>query len=159
MVYVNHGIFNLSRMLASEARGDPVLLKFVGHWGRRLGLIKAPKEVIEKRVYGPGGVSLVGAAYHDFGAAGSAITAAVLGGLFGASIRMMSANGAGALAGAWLFSSLFYVLLISNMFVGYSVLPFPFIAFGVGCGLAGWLVINKWRSTTRHGASFQTHAP
>lgn len=158
MVYVNHGIFNLSRMMASEARGDPILLKFLGYWLGRLRLIEAPMAGrLEKRVYGPGGISLAGAAYHDFGAAGLAITAAVLGGLFGASIRMMRANGASTLAGVWLFSCLLYVLLISNMFVGFSVLPFPFIAFGVGCGLAVWLVINKRRSTTYHGASFQTH--
>lgn len=137
MVYVNHGIFNLSRMMASEARGEPILLKFFSSLPERLGLVEAlstrqPRE----RVYGPGGISLAGAAYHDFGVTGLVITAAVLGALFGVSIRMMRAYGGGALVGVWMFSWLLYVLLISNMFVGFSVLPFPFIVFGVG---GAWL--------------------
>lgn len=149
MVYVDHGIFNLARVMASEARGDPVLLKFFNSWLGRLGVIQAaPAGKTEKRVYGPGGLSLGGAAYHDFGATGLVITAALLGALFGASIRLMRASGAGSLLGAWIFSCLFYVLLISNIFVGFSVLPFPFIAFGVGGGLAAWFVINKLRSPT-----------
>ena len=158
MVYVNHGIFNLSGMMASEARGGAILLTFLGSWLERLGFIEATAfGRLEKRVYGPGGISLAGAAYHDYGVAGLAITAAVLGGLFGGSIRMMRANGTSSLVGVWLFSCLLYVLLISNMFVGFNVLPFPFIAFGVGCGLAAWLVINNWRLATYQGASFQAH--
>ena len=168
MVYVNHGIANLSKMMASEVRGDHILLKFFRSLPERLGLAEAlttgqPRE----RVYGPGGISLAGAAYHDFGVIGLVITAAVLGALFGVSIRMMQAYGVGVLVGAWMFSWLLYVLLISNMFVGFSVLPFPFIVFGVGGGLIAWLVINHLRPVRRdetppvipltHSAENRTH--
>lgn len=158
MVYVNHGIFNLSRVLASDSRGDPVLLKFLSSWLGRLGLIGPPPAgKVEKRVYGPGGLSLAGAAYHDFGVVGLVITAALLGGLFGASIRLMRTHGKRSLIGVWMFTCLLYVLLISNMFVGFSVLPFPFIAFGVGTGLFAWLVISKRDATIQYAASLPTH--
>lgn len=159
MVYVNHGIFNLSKMMASEARGDPVLLKFFSSLPERLGLVEAlstrqPRE----RVYGPGGISLAGAAYHDFGVTGLVITAAVLGTLFGVSIWAMQAYGVGVLVGVWMFSWLLYVLLIANMFVGFSVLPFPFIVFGVGGGLIAWLVINHLRPVRRDETPLRTHS-
>jgi hypothetical protein len=32
MIYANHGIFNFSKVLAGQARGDRVLLKFVSAW-------------------------------------------------------------------------------------------------------------------------------
>lgn len=146
MVYLNHGIFNLSRVLASEARGDPVLFNFFSSLVKRLGLdAVSPKGEGSKRVYGPGGVSLAGAAYHDFGAIGMVSTAMVLGLLFGQAILWIRFTGIRLMVGVWLFSCLFYVLLISNMFVGFSVLPFPFIAFGIGAGFAAWLVMRGVR--------------
>lgn len=158
MVYVNHGIFNLSKMMASEARGDPVLLKFFSSLPERLGMVEAlPTRQPTERVYGPGGISLAGAAYHDFGVTGLVITAAVLGALFGVSIWMMQAYGVGTLVGVWMFNWLLYVLLISNMFVGFSVLPFPFIVFGVGGGLIAWLVINHLRPVRRDETRLRTH--
>lgn len=159
MLYLNHGIFNLSKMMASEARGDRILLKFFSSLPERLGLAEAPTTVQPReRVYGPGGITLAGAAYHDFGVTGLVTTAAVLGALFGGSIRMIQASGVGALVGVWMFSWLLYLLLISNMFVGFSVLPFPFIVFGVGGGLIAWLVINHLRPVRDDETPLRTHS-
>lgn len=143
MVYVNHGIFNLSKALAGDERGDPILLKFIAGWGKRLGLDLGMEGKTGARVYGPGGITLAGAAYHDHGYVGLVLTAAVLGLLFGQSILWMQSTGVRVLVGVWLFSCLFYVLLISSMFVGFSVLPFPFIAFGIGVGLLVWMFMSK----------------
>ncbi|WP_412478018.1 hypothetical protein [Azonexus sp. IMCC34839] len=143
MVYLNHGIFNLSRALAGEERGDPILLNFIAEWGRRIGLDVGMERKTGARVYGPGGITLAGAALHDYGGFGLTLTAAVLGMLFGKSICWMQSTGVRVLVGVWLFSCLFYVLFLSNMFVGFSVLPFPFIAFGIGAGLLVWMFMSR----------------
>lgn len=146
MVYANHGIFNLSRTVGSEERGAPVLLGYLRSLVRRLGVDLRPAEgEMVKRVYGPGGITLAGAAYHDYGLVGVLIMAAILGILFGQSILWMLSNGIRTLIGVWLFCCFFYMLLISSMFVGFSVLPFPFVAYGVGAGLAIWVFMN-WLS-------------
>ena len=59
------------------------------------------------------------------------------------SIRLMQSTGVRMLIGIWLFSCLFYVLLLSNMFVGFSLLPFPFIAFGIGVGLMVSMLMSR----------------
>jgi hypothetical protein len=35
------------------------------------------------------------------------------------------------------------------MFVGFSVLPFPFITFGIGVGLMVWMLFSGMRSKRR----------
>jgi hypothetical protein len=143
MVYANHGIFNLSKVFAYEERGDPILFGHIKSWARRIGVdFAATDGGVMKRVYGPGGITLAGAAFHDFGFLGSLAVAAILGTAFGFAILWMQSTGIRSLAGLWLFSSLFYVLLISSLFVGYSVLPFPFVTFGVGAGLLVWVLMN-----------------
>jgi hypothetical protein len=143
MVYLNHGIFNLSKTLAGDERGGAILLNFIAEWGKRIGLDIGMEGKAGARVYGPGGITLAGAAYHDYGGLGLTLTAAVLGLLFGKSICWMQSTGVRVLVGVWLFSCLFYVLFLSNMFVGFSVLPFPFIAFGIGTGLLVWMFMSK----------------
>jgi hypothetical protein len=145
MVYSNHGIFNLSMTVGSEERGAPVLLGYLGSWAQRLGVdLRATKGATVKRVYGLGGITLAGAAFHDYGL-GVLIMAAILGILFGESILWMQSSGILALIGAQLICCFFYMLLISSIFLGFSVLPFPFVAFGVGVGIAIWVFIN-WLS-------------
>ncbi len=145
VVYANHGIFNLSKVIASEERGAPILLGHINSWIRRAGFdLSETSEKVPKRVYGPGGVTLAGAAYHDFGFMGVVAIATILGTLFGQSILWMQSIGLRALAGAWLFCCLFYMLLVSSMFVGFAVLPFPFISFGVGAGFVASIFLN-WR--------------
>lgn len=143
IVYANHGIFNLSKVLAGDERGDPILLNFIAYWGKRIGLDIDMEGKTGARVHGPGGATLAGAAYHDYGGLGLMLTAVVLGLLFGQSIRWMLSTGLRVLVGVWLFSCLFYVLLLSSMFVGFSVLPFPFIAFGIGVGFLVWMLMSK----------------
>jgi hypothetical protein len=148
MVYLNHGLFNMGRMMSSDQRGEQVLLKFFVQLPSRLGLISSsPASEVEKRVYGPGGMPFAGAAYHDYGIPGIVTTAALMGLLFGFSLRLLQTPGRGALVGLWLFGALFYVLMLSNIFVGTNVLPFPFIAFGIGGGLAAYVLIERLRKT------------
>lgn len=139
MTYVNHGIFNLSKVMAGKDRGDLVLLNFIFVWGERIGLNVAVNEKIGARLHGPGGLTLAGAAYHDYGVLGLVCTAAILGLIFGKSIYWMHSTGLRVLVGVWLFCCLSYVLFLSSMFVGFSLLPFPFIAFGIGIGFLLWI--------------------
>src|SRR3546814_16619531 len=70
------------------------------------------------------------------------VAAVLLGAFLGQCIVWMSFPGVPSLLGVWGFSWLFYVLLISDMFVGFNVLPFPFIVFGVGAGLLAWFILE-----------------
>lgn len=149
MVYVNHGIFNLSKVMAGNERGDLVTLNFIAAWATRIGLDFSFGTKTGVRVHGPGGLTLAGAAYHDHGALGLLFIAAAFGLLFGKSICWINSTGVRVLIGVWLFSLLFYVLLLSSMFVGFSLLPFPFIAFGIGVGLVLWMCVSKVRSKRR----------
>jgi hypothetical protein len=83
---------------------------------------------------------------------GVVLVAAVLGLLFGQSIHWMASSGSRVIVGAWLFSVLFYVLILSSIFVGFSVLPFPFITFGIGVGLMVWMLFSGMRSKRRRSS-------
>jgi hypothetical protein len=149
IIYINHGIFNLSKVMASNERGDPVFLNFIAAWSTRIGLDISFGAKTGMRAHGPGGLTLAGAAYHDYGALGFLFIAATLGLLFRKSLCWINSACVRVLFGVWLFSLLFYVLLLSSMFVGFSLLPFPFIAFGIGVGLVLWMCVSKVRSTYR----------
>ncbi len=158
LVYANHGIFNLSKVLASDERGRPILLSYIAAWGKRIGLNIRSDGENGVRVYGPGGITLAGAAYHDYGVLGVVLVAAVLGLLFGQSINWMASSGSRVIVGAWLFSVLFYVLIISSIFVGFSILPFPFITFGIGVGLMVWMLLFSGLRSKRRRSSVRPNS-
>lgn len=145
MVYINHGVLNLGRVVGNELRGSPVFFQFLGSWMTRI----LPSEMhmsaqAVSRVYGPGGLTLAGAAYHDFGLSGVLILAVIMGLSFGASIKLLFGNGFGAMFGLCCFVCLFYVQTISNMFNGFGVISFPFIAFGSCAGLLLNFILKRF---------------
>lgn len=148
MVYVNHGIFNLSKVLAVNERGDSILLNFISAWAMRIGLDLSFGTKKGVRVHGPGGLTLAGAAYHDYGALGLVFAPAVLGLFFGKSISWINSSGFRVLIGICLFSLLSYALHLSFMFVVFGLLPFPFIAFGIGVGLVFGIYVSKVQSSS-----------
>lgn len=143
LVYTNHGIYNFGKILGSNQRGYPIILKIISNWGSRIGLDLEMQAGSAGRVYGPGGPTLAGGIYHDFGSLGTVLAAVLLGILFGKSILWTQSSGIVALFGVWLFSLLFYVFFISNLFVGIGVLPFIFLLFGNGFGLLVCALISN----------------
>lgn len=69
--------------MASDEQGGAILLSFIAAWGKRIGPNTRSEGENRVRVYGPGGITLAGAAYDDYGALGVVLVAAVLGLLFG----------------------------------------------------------------------------
>lgn len=156
IIYLNHGIYNLGKVMASDERGDALLIRPFYRIIQRIGL-DSPWGFGSRvhRVFGPGGLPIAGAAYHDYGSSGLVVTAALLGILFGFSIRLMVTQGLCSAVGVWLFGIIFYVTSVSNIFVGFDILPFPFIFFGVGAGLiVGIIIVRVWGRETLVGKNF-----
>lgn len=128
MLYFNHGIINFSQLYANSERGDPVLLAFLQAALNRLRLETNASDHHE-RIYGAGGTTLAGAAYHDYGWRGIIACAAVLGLLYGVFISLISASHGRSMLALSGYLIIFYVIAISSLFVGMNVLPFPFICF------------------------------
>jgi len=78
LLYLNHGIYNFVQVTSTEGRGDPVLFGFARYWGERMRILER-RAVPGSRVFGAGGVTLPGAAYHDFGWLGTVFVGAGMG--------------------------------------------------------------------------------
>ena len=146
MLYLEHGIINFSQIVAAHSRGDPVLFRFFQTLPTRFGLayIDEDKNAPDSRVYGPGGTTFAGAAYHDYGISGVLLSALVLGTIYGWMLRLI--NGKKALSlGVWLYVGCFYILMTSNIFVGSNAMPFPFILFGSGITIAAVTMARNTR--------------
>jgi hypothetical protein len=136
-LWFNHGIINFSQMLDSTERGPPIVFNLFKILGLKFGLIKRaePQATPVRSAYGPGGVTLPGAAYHDYGWAGFVLVAVLFASAFGASLHAMQRSSLIGLVGIGVFPLCFYVLFLANMLVGYNIMPFPFIAFSLAVSL------------------------
>jgi hypothetical protein len=148
-IYLNHGIYNFERILAQgEARGSPLCFNFFKGVAKRLGF-EFSEPPPKKRVFGLGGATLPGSAYHDFGMVGvivAAIGHALLAILAGALLRSGSLSWEGV--GLVLYVVVGFVTGLSLMFVGFNVISFPFIAISmtlVTTAVVGWTRFNGWR--------------
>lgn len=100
--YLNHAVWNYAMILDSDQRGAPVLTVFVRVYLHRMGIGSNPSED-GTRVYSRGGLTLPGAAYHDFGYPGllavAVITAAAW--VIGAYLLMLGGVWGGGSALLW----------------------------------------------------------
>lgn len=145
-IYLNHGIYNLERILAQgNLRGDPVFFNFFRGMAKRFGF-PLEEKVNKVRVYGLGGATLPGSAYHDFGFAGVVVVGTVhafLAILAGGLLRSGSLLWEGA--GLVLYVVVGYVTALSLMFVGFNVIAFPFVTWSVAVAMAGLIAWVKMR--------------
>lgn len=149
-IYLNHGIYNFEHIVAQEnLRGDPVFFAFFRGVAKRFGF-PMEENPSKTRVYGLGGATLPGSAYHDFGFTGMVIVGvvqALLAILAGGLLRSGSLLWEGA--GLVLYVVVGYVAALSMMFVGFNVISFPFITISMIFAMAGLIAWAKHSSNVR----------
>lgn len=128
-LYLNHGIFNFESILASEQRGTPVMLASVRYWLTRLGFDLAEEPPV--RVYGRGGLTLPGAAWHDWGPMGMIVVALLHGGIAVISAFLFTRGLLSAAFGLVLFVIPGLLSAFSLLFPATSTIGFPFIVFSM----------------------------
>lgn len=128
-LYLNHGIFNFESVLANKQRGTPVMLMPVRYWLTRLGLDLAEEPPV--RVYGRGGLSLPGAAWHDWGPLGMIVIALLHGGIAVISAFLFTRGLLSAALGLVLFVIPGLLSAFSLLFPAASTIGFPFIVFSM----------------------------
>lgn len=131
ILYLSHGIINLSQVIGSGTFGEPVLSKTILWMIQRLGLNITEYDTGEPvlRVYGRGGLPLAGSVYHDFSWAGVIGSGAFFGVLVGILLRLLSFHGVIAGISVALLACSFYSIGISFMFTASGVMFFPFLLF------------------------------
>ncbi|GEM_PF-3431928 len=150
-LYINHGVINFAQVMATERRGDHILFRFVEAIASRLGIVELEENPAPSRVFGPGGLPLAGAAFHDYGWQGLVAVAVFLGSVLGIGSRMLASPGFRFGIGLVLVTACFYTLALSNMFVAPSVISFPFIVFSLSFSfvLFPWLSRQSvWMGTS-----------
>jgi hypothetical protein len=128
LLYLNHGIWNVEMVTSQDKRGDPVLFAFARYWAYRLGLVSSPPAV-GYRVYSAGGVTLPGAAYHDFGWKGVVGVGIALGALLALSIVLICRGGLLLWFGFTTLVAAGVMEALSLLFVAPATLAFPFAIF------------------------------
>lgn len=128
-LYLNHGIFNFESILANEQRGTPVMLAAVRYWLTRLGFDLAEEPPV--RVYGRGGLTLPGAAWHDWGPMGMIVVALLHGGIAVISAFLFTRGLLSAAFGLVLFVIPGLLSAFSLLFPATSTIGFPFIVFSM----------------------------
>lgn len=128
-LYLNHGIFNFESVLANEQRGTPVMIAPVHNWLTRLGF--DPDEERPIRVYGRGGLTLPGAAWHDWGPVGMIVVALLHGGIAVISAFLFTRGLLSAAFGLVLFVIPGLLSAFSLLFPAASTIGFPFIVFSM----------------------------
>jgi len=128
LLYLNHGIWNVEMVTSQDKRGDPVLFTFARYWAYRLGLVSSPPAA-GCRVYSAGGVTLPGAAYHDFGWKGVVGAGIALGALLALSIVLICRGGLLLWLGFTTLVAAGAMEALSLLFVAPATLAFPFAIF------------------------------
>lgn len=128
-LYLNHGIFNFESVLSNEQSGTPVMLAPVRYWLTRIGFDLAQEN--PTRVYGRGGLTLPGAAWHDWGPLGMIVVALLHGGIAVISAFLFSRGLLSAAFGFVLFVIPGLLSAFSLLFPATSTIGFPFIVFSM----------------------------
>ena len=131
LLYLNHGLFNFAEVLGTDRRGPPVVFGFVRHWKSLLFLAPRSTGTPPVRPYGRGGLTLPGAAYHDFGVGGVVAAALILGSALALAEGLLRRGGVFTGPGLILFVASGLTTGVSGIFVGPSVAVFPVVLFGV----------------------------
>jgi hypothetical protein len=148
-IYLNHGIYNFQYIVAQgDLRGDPVFFNFFRGIAKRLGF-PIQENAKKLRVYGLGGATLPGSAYHDFGFGGLiylGIAHVLMAIMASRLLRSGSIQWEGV--GFVLFIIVGFVTALSLMFVGFNVIAFPFVAWSamvVAAVLIAWVKIRNYQ--------------
>lgn len=128
-LYLNHGIFNFESVLANEQSGTSVMLAPVRYWLTRIGFDLAQEP--PTRVYGRGGLTLPGAAWHDWGPVGMIVVALLHGGIAVVSAFLFTRGLLAAALGLVLFVIPGLLSAFSLLFPAASTIGFPFIVFSM----------------------------
>lgn len=131
MLYLNHGVFNFAYVLSLRDRGPGQLFACLQHWARLLRINPGPEPGEKPRVFGRGGLTLSGAAFHDFGWAGVFLAALGQGTLYVLALILLSGSGFKSVVGWTLFVGSTLTTGLSGMFVAASLAPFPFVLFAI----------------------------
>ena len=135
LLYYNHGVYNFQSIIDTDQRGEKILLAFFKNLPSRIsfGLIKESNVALEspeERPYGRGGLPLAAAAYYDYGHFGFLMLPIIFSFLLFFSLFLLTKeNRLMKYFGLIGFVGILYIFLISNVFVGMSVISFPFIIF------------------------------
>jgi hypothetical protein len=124
-LYLNHGVWNFQMIAASKERGDPVLQRYLMGYLARLGMASRPNG--STRVYGAGGTTLPGAAFHDYGNVGIVMTALFLALMFVFSVALIRHGGQFLWLGVALFVAVGVSEAMSLLFFAPATLSFPFL--------------------------------
>lgn len=150
-IYLNHGIYNFQHIVAQgDLRGDPVSFNFFKGVAKRLGFPMREKSS-KQRVFGLGGVTLPGSAYHDFGFSGLiyiGIAQILMVVAAGYMLRSGSIHWEGV--GFVLYIVAGFVTALSLMFVGLNVIAFPFVAWSAIATIAGIITWKKFHDKRVH---------
>ena len=124
-LYLNHGIWNFAKIYHVKERGEAQLFKFLFNWIGRF--VMPVGHGGASRVHGRGGLTLPGAAYHDFGLPGLIITAIILALVLVVGIYLLYMNGIYLTIGVLIYLAVGFTMFYSLLFVGPAVISFPFI--------------------------------
>lgn len=150
-LYLNHGLWNYERIMDTSRRGSPEVLEFLYYWLHRLGVsVEWGKQT---RVYGNGGATLMGAAYHDYGWFGLLGVAVLHGALAVLFIQLMVRRGLAGVFGVTGYAANGITLGMSLIFVAPETVAFPFVAFGLFLSL---LIV--WLAESRASGAGAQHA-
>ncbi len=128
-LYLNHGIFNFESVLNNGQHGTSVMLAPVRNWLKRVGIDLTEEPPI--RVYGRGGLTLPGAAWHDGGLVGLVAVALLHGGIAVISAFLFTRGLLSAAFGLTLFVIPGLLSAFSLLFPATSTIGFPFIVFSM----------------------------
>lgn len=148
-IYLNHGIYNFQHIVGQgDLRGDPVFFNFFRGLAKRLGFPLEEKPH-KPRVYGLGGATLPGSAYHDFGFIGLVLLG-IVHALLAISAGHLLRSGAIKWEGVGLvlYIMVGFVTGLSMMFVGFNVIAFPFVVWSTAMAAVAliiWVKIHDMR--------------
>jgi hypothetical protein len=162
-IYLNHGIYNFAHIASQDnLRGDPVFFNFFRGAAKRFGF-PIEEKVNKPRVYGLGGATLPGSAYHDFGFSGMVVVGivhALLAILAGGLLRSGSLQWEGV--GLVLYVAVGFVTALSMMFVGFNIIAFPFVVWSAAAAMAvliAWVKMRDIRIRELPGTGSAAAAP
>ncbi len=148
-IYLNHGIYNFQHIVTQEdVRGDPVFFNFFRGLAKRLGY-PLEEKAHKVRVYGLGGATLPGSAYHDFGFIGLVLLG-IVHALLAISAGHLLRSGAIKWEGVGLvlYVVVGFITGLSMMFVGFNVIAFPFVVWSTAMAATAliiWVKIHDMR--------------
>lgn len=124
-LYLNHSLFNFAQVVYSRSNSSGVIIRKTLWPLERLGLYKIDHD--SNRVYGAGGLGLIGVIYHDFGVFGVVFGGVIFGLVFLCTLALFYFDNIDVGVPLFFSSILFYAISLSNIFYVPSLMVFPFV--------------------------------